>query len=252
MGAVRQTARDAVVLEVMAHQYGLPLDLLAPVLGVSASRASGVVSRWRRAGWVRSGRVDSGSTWVWPVRSRARELLGWEVSEWAPRPAVCGHVRAVAATRLHRVGLNSERWESERFWQHQVGWRHRRGERVPHLPDGVEILPDGRRLLVEVELTAKSRSRYLDGSPGRVSSDRVSGLLSDVASRARELECAGVVYWCAPKVLKVVQEVVGEYAERVRESRARVPLPEGAWPDPRWAVRDISEVPGWRVEPPQR
>ncbi len=66
VGGVRQTERDAVLMEVMAHQYGLPEDLLGSVLGVSAQSVQSVMLRWKRAGWVRSGR------WM-----RGRRGFGW-------------------------------------------------------------------------------------------------------------------------------------------------------------------------------
>lgn len=246
-GVVRQTARDAVLLEIVAHQYGVPLDLMENVLGVTPQAAHAVVGRWKRAGWVRSGKVDAGAMWVWPSRSMARALLGWDVPDWVPRPTVAGHVRAVAAVRLYRIGLDVGRWESERTLQHRVGWRPR-GESVPHVPDGVEVLPDGRRVLVEVELTAKTRSRYLEPVARNGETDMVRGLLSNVVERARELECVGVMYWCAPEVLKQVQDVAGEFVERDRARRSRSRSPELLGPEVRWAIRDIEEVPGWRVK----
>ena len=247
-GSVVLTARDAVLLEIAAHQYGLPLDLLSDVLGVSAQAVHAVVGRWRRAGWVRTGKVDAGAMWVWPSRTLARELLGWDVPGWMPRPTVSGHVRAVAATRLYRVGLEVGRWVSERELQHRTGWRPR-GAPVPHMPDGVEIFPDGRRVLVEVELSRKTRSRYLEPPPVNGGADMVKGLLSTVVERARELDCVGVMYWCAPNVLKQVQDVVGEFVERDRARRARARDPEAWGAEVRWAIRDISEVPCWEPGP---
>ncbi len=247
-GSVVLTARDAVLLEILAHQYGLPLDLLSNTLGVSAQAAHAVVGRWKRAGWVRTGRVDVGAMWVWPSRTLARELLGWDVPGWMPRPTVSGHVRAVGAVRLARVGLEVGRWESERELQHRTGWRPR-GVPVPHMPDGVEVLPDGRRVLVEVELSRKTRSRYLEPAPVNGGADMAAGLLSTVVERARDLECVGIMYWCAPNVLKQVQDVAGEFLERDRARRARARNPELLGPEVRWAIRDISEIPCWAPGP---
>ncbi len=241
VGGVRQTERDAVLMEVMAHQYGLPEDLLGSVLGVSVQS---VMLRWKRAGWVRSGKVDAGATWFWLGQGQARECLGWDTPGWRPTPPVVGHVRAVAAVRFHRVGLDVGRWVSERTLQHQVGWR-RKGERVRHVPDGVEVRPDGRRILTEVELTAKTRSRYLEPRPQDGSGDMAAGLLSDVEARARELGCMGVVYWCAPRILERVRDVVEEYVARTRERRGRARDPQALGPELRWAVRSLEEVPCW-------
>ncbi|WP_226358723.1 hypothetical protein [Pseudonocardia sp. ICBG601] len=247
-GSVVLTARDTGLLEIAAHQYGLPLDLLSSVLGVSAQAAHAVVGRWKRAGWVCTGKVDAGAMWVWPSRTLVRELLGWDVPGWRPRQTVSGHVRAVAAVRFHRVGLDVGRWVSERTLQHLTGWRPR-GVPVPHMPDGVEVFPDGRRALVEVELSRKTRSRYLESPPKNGEADMVKGLLSTVVARARELECVGVMYWCAPNVLGQVQDVAGEFLERDRARRARARSPEALAPQLKWAIRDITEVPCWEPAP---
>ncbi|WP_264198403.1 hypothetical protein [Pseudonocardia sp. ICBG601] len=246
---VRQTARDAAVLEVLAQQYGLPQDVLASVLGVSLSRASGLVSRWKQAGWARAGQIDGGARWVWPSRVMARELLGWDPGPWMPRPGCVAHVRAVGALRLHRVGLDVGRWESHRALAHQAAEMARAAQamRSVHVPDGVQVMRDGRRLLVQVELSLRARSVYLEPAPTDGRADWPQGLLADVASRARELECMGVVWWCPPQVVAPLEAVMSEFAARssVRRARSGAVLPAGL----RWAVKSLAEVPCWRPGP---
>lgn len=237
-GMVRQTARDVAFLEFMAHQYGMPMDLVAQAAGVSMPRTYALVSRWKRAGWVKTGKVDAGPTWVWPTKSTARQYLGWDAAEWTPRATTTQHVRAVAAVRLHQVGLDLERWISERTLRHEGGYRVK-GQTEPHLPDGVEILADGRRVLVEVELTAKSPGRYLE--PARQTFEAYDGLLLKIQNRARQLGCVGVAYWCAPAALPVVSWAVAEFQERIRRAQKGKPN------DVQWFVCKLEEVPGWEV-----
>lgn len=232
-GTVRQTARDAQMLELMAHTYGLPLDLVRAGLGVGMPRVYQLAQRWRDAGWVRMAQVDAGPSWVWPTREVARQMLGWD-ADWSPRATTTGHARAAAALRLHQVGLDLDRWISERTLRHEEGGYRRKGQTEKHTPDGVEILPDGRRVLIEVELTAKSPERYV--VPG--SSDAFpNGLLAEISNRAHDLGCSAVAYWCAPQIRPVVERAVAEFRRRDRG------------PQPvQWFVRDLSEVPGWSVE----
>jgi len=237
-GSVRQTARDALFLEFMAHQYGMPMDLVAQAAGVSMPRAYALVSRWKKAGWVSTGRVDAGPTWVWPTRAMATQYLGWDAPAWRPLASMTPHVRAVAAVRLHQVGLDPTRWISERTLRHEGGYRVK-GQREPHLPDGVEILADGRRVLVEVELTAKSPGRYLE--PARQTFEAYDGLLLEIQNRARQLGCVGVAYWCAPAALDVVRRSVVDFQERIRRSQ------KGRPNDIQWFVWRLKEVPGWTV-----
>ncbi|WP_226360944.1 hypothetical protein [Pseudonocardia sp. ICBG1142] len=101
-------------------------------------------------------------------------------------------------------------------------------------------------MLVQVELSLRARSAYLEARPPGGSADWAPGLIADVAERARVLECMGVVWWCPPQVVASLEEVVSEFADRSSARRARagsgVVLPAGL----RWAVKSLAEVPCWR------
>lgn len=240
VGAVRQTARDAQVLEFMTHQYGLPLDLVAQATGVSTPRSYALGSRWKKAGWVETGKVDPGATWVWPKRGMASQYLGWDAPYWRPLATTTAHTRAVAAVRLHQAGLDASRWISERSLRHEQGYR-KKGQTEPHTPDGIEIRPDGTRILVEVELTAKSPGRYLEQQAQ--SFNTYNGLLLQISNRADELGCQAVAYWCAPAALSVVQNAVNEFQGRLRQRPGHDPNAEQ-----RWFVNRLEDVPGWTVQ----
>src|SRR5262249_61431716 len=57
---------DALVF--IAEMYGVQLDHLAVILGVSVERARGVVLRWRHLGLAESARLGPGPPWIWATR----------------------------------------------------------------------------------------------------------------------------------------------------------------------------------------
>ncbi len=218
-GTVRRTARDAELMEWMAHMYGIPMDLLQHHLNITEERARQVVRRWEQAAWVKRDYVDAGSAWVWPTKATTDQFLGWNAREWKPRPTTAAHTRAVAAVRAHRTGFALDRWESERSLWHEHGWRLK-DEEYPHMPDGVEILENGARVLIEVELTAKTRTRYL--SKERAFGGGVNlhdGLIPEIQRRARDLDCSSIAYWCSPAALRTVREVMNEFTLRVNSQK---------------------------------
>ena len=68
-GSVRLGGRDVAGLLLTGDMYGAPYDLLAAFLGVAPARLRGVVARWRRAGYVQTGRLGPGPEWCWLTRS---------------------------------------------------------------------------------------------------------------------------------------------------------------------------------------
>lgn len=62
---------------------------------------------------------------------------------------------------------------------------------VPHVPDGILVLPDGRRVAVELELSAKGSSRYrtiLDWYAAGMDVERVRWFVTGAAPRQRLAE----------------------------------------------------------------
>lgn len=55
--------RDIDGMVYIAEMYGLPIDLLAAVLGGSVPQAWAAVIRWRRLGYAESGRRGPGPAW---------------------------------------------------------------------------------------------------------------------------------------------------------------------------------------------
>ncbi len=247
-GTARRTARDAELMEWMAHMYGIPMDLLQHHLNVTEERARQIVRRWEQAGWVKRDYVDAGSAWVWPTKATTDQFLGWNAREWKPRPTTAAHTRAVAAVRARRTGFALDRWESERSLWHEHGWRLK-DEEYPHMPDGVEILENGNRVLIEVELTAKARTRYLskERESGTGGVNLHDGLLPEIQRRARDLNCSGIAYWCSPVALPVIEDVTKEYSVRSEIQMRNSPNPQRLGEKFQFHVRSLEEeVPAWQ------
>lgn len=177
---VRLTPRDTTALEWLSQMYGAPLDVVAQLCGTTVQRAYALAQRWKIAKRVAYERVDAGLMWVYPTRATAAAYLGWDPGYWVPKPSTAAHMRAVAQARFALAGTDTERWISERVLLHQAP-KKERGTSQPHIHDGILTLESGRRLAVEVELTAKEPSRMKD-------------VLYDARHEASERGCAGVVY----------------------------------------------------------
>lgn len=233
-GSVRQTARDVELLTWIAQQYAVPMDLLAVLMGQregagprDLTTAYALVNRWKRAGWAQSGQVDAGPAWVWPTQSTAAAFLERKVTNWRPGLARVAHLRAAAAVRLYRTGADLTRWIGER--QLTPSQFLQKADRPGHRPDGVEITEDGRRVAIEVELTAKNPERYWDPV-------RQSGLMTVVANAASDTESRDVAYWCTRAVRPVLERGISQY--QAKWGRQQNPI--------RWHLMDIEEVPGWK------
>lgn len=247
-GTVRQTARDTVVLHWLAQMYGMPLDLLQVAMRIGRPRAYQLVQRWKKAGWIDTATVDAGPMWLFPRKHVVEQYLEWSPAHWVPKATTAAHTRAVAAVRLFEAqqhGLAApgeafelEHWRSERQLAHEQGYA-RKGQERQHVPDGVLLLPGGEKVLVEVELTAKSIERYREK-------------LTQIRIRADQLGCAHVAYYCKPgEVHKVVDRQISQRnqeRERVMKEQ-RVGVATGATPGPQWHVRSLEGVPGWKFDP---
>jgi hypothetical protein len=161
-GAVRITHRDLAVLEFIADQYAVPMELFRELLGRHGQRPVGArvtartASRLETAGLLRRHRL-LGETWL-AATPLGLKYAGREYDRgWQPAPIMLNHMRAVSRLRLwltdHYPGSS---WESERSIRHH--WSGT-GARV-RFSDGGLYLPDGLVAGVELELTLKHRPRY--------------------------------------------------------------------------------------------
>ena len=165
-GSVRLSGRDVAGLLLAGDMYGTPYDLLASFLGVQPARLRGIVARWRRAGYVATGRLGPGPAWCWLTRS-GLAVTGQHYTVARPALARLAHIRAVLAIRLSLEAGDAYRdgrawWRSERRIRAAAGGQVGGG----HVPDAEVFWPDllasgypGQCWAIEAELTPKPLAR---------------------------------------------------------------------------------------------
>ncbi len=217
-GTIRLSQRDIDGLLLCGEHYGAPYDLLAAALGTRPGRFPAIIARWRRAGYVATGRLGSGPGWCWLTRDgMAATGLGFP----AVRPALSrlAHIRAVLAARIWMQASPAWRdgcawWHSERRLRTDQYAAGRTGP-YGHVPDAEIHWPSiagrpyaGQVWAIEVELTPKPLVR----------TTRI------MTSLLTPMQYAQVIYLVAPPARRVV-------------SRAAALLPPG---ERDWlAVRDL-------------
>ena len=214
-GSIRLSQRDIDGLLLAGEHYGVPLDLLAAALRVSADRLPAITARWRRAGYAATGRLGPGPAWCWLTRDGMTATgLGYP----ATRPSLgrLAHIRAVLAARLWMAATPA--WTDGRAWWHSerrlradtpaAGRREHLADAEIHWPSLDSAPYAGQVWAVEVELTPKPAGRTV-----RI----MAGLLSP-------LKYAQVIYLTAPTARPVV-------------TRAAASLPPGD--QARIVVRDL-------------
>ena len=165
--------RDLDLLAWLGEQYGARTDQLETLLDCGPRTVQRVIARLRGAGLITTRRLLVGEpAWAIPTGSGLR-AAGHGFAAWQPRIGLLAHVTAVNDVRLHVQARSPEsEWVAERLLARE---RHA-GE---HLPDGV-VITEGRRVVIEVELTVKSQRR-------------VTAILDELTGRFD-----AVLYFCAP------------------------------------------------------
>lgn len=210
--AVEFTRRDTEALRWIAEQYAVRRDVEAVVLGQLAGRgplseggARRVETRWEKAGLVHCSPVTGSAVWVWLTR-RGMNRAGLPWTPWQPTPWRLAHVHAVAVTRLAlRYQLPDATWVCERELRAVAA---RVGDRG-HLPDGIIVLGDGRRVAVEVELTPKAPRRTRD-------------IIAELACG----DFAHVWYFATPPAARVVSRAASEWPTVSVQPLPTLPCPD--------------------------
>ena len=167
-GSVQATDRDLYLLQWIGQMYATRLDHVQ-VLGALKSeepiiQASGqlgysavknIYRRWLKAGWIEKQKLLVGKPqWLWLSR-RGLQEVGLEYAYRSPSLARLHHIHQVNAVRLYieQVLGDKAEWVSERDIN-----QGRKEAGKKHLVDG-EVLFDGMRIAIEVELNRKSQKR---------------------------------------------------------------------------------------------
>lgn len=165
------TGQDSIGLRFVAEMYGLQIDQLAALLGLTSRPTGTLVRRWVSHGVASTAVLSPGPRWVWLTRAGLR-AVGVPYPAAPPALARLAHIRAVAAVRLALESVSSYRageahWRSERHLRARLGGRV---GTVQHLPDAEVHWPDattvgqppawaGECWAVEAELTPKTLAR---------------------------------------------------------------------------------------------
>jgi len=261
-GVKALTSRDIDGLLFAAEMYGLQLDQLGALLGVSVEHARTVASRWRKLGFAESARLGPGPPWIWVTRS-GLAACGLHYTAVPPALSRLAHIRAVSAVRLAlevTAGYQQARayWRSERRLHsgYRVGIRDHLPDGEVHWPDdgsapegvaapedaaasgGAAVLPwAGECWAVEAELTRKTVAR-------------TAAIMRELLSRTGDYGCpaaaasvpggsprhARALYLCSAAALPTVtraRDELGPLAARIeiRDLPADSPFP-GAGPFP--------------------
>ncbi|MBO0830663.1 MAG: hypothetical protein J2P29_01700 [Actinobacteria bacterium] len=245
-GTLALASQDSVGLPFVAEMYGLQLDHLETLLGITSRQARAIVARWVRQALAESATLSPGPPWVWLTKA-GLQMAGTRYAAAAPALSRLAHIRAVAAVRLALEALPAYRnggayWRSERHLRARLGGRVGRRD---HLPDAELHWPDqpapgpapawaGECWAIEAELTPKTAVRTV-------------AIMREVLARTGDYGCpaaqvrapgqpprhARIVYLCSPAAAGTVaraRDALGDLGARV-EVRA---LPGSAFlPDTR-------------------
>ena len=130
--------RDIAGLLFTAEMYGVQVDHLARVLGVSEPRARAIAAGWRSRRLAESARLGPGTPWIWLTRTGLASC-GLVYAAAPPALGRLAHIRAVISVRLALESVAAYA-AAGAYWRGERRLRARAGGRVglrEHLPDGV-------------------------------------------------------------------------------------------------------------------
>jgi hypothetical protein len=224
------TGQDSIGLQFVADMYGLQVDHVAALLGLTSRPTGAIVRRWVSRGLASTAILSPGPPWVWLTRAGLR-AVGVPYPPAPPALARLAHIRAVTAVRLALESVASYRdgeahWRSERHLRARLGGRVGSGQHLPdaevHWPDAPVGQPPawaGECWAVEAELTPKTVAR-------------TTAIMRELLSRTGDYGCpaaqarepgqqprhARVLYLCSPAATGTVtraRAALGSEAARI-------------------------------------
>jgi hypothetical protein len=221
-------AADAAGLLFAAEMYGVQLDHLASMLGVTSRRASDIAARWAASGQVLSDRLGPGPRWVWLTKAGLADC-GLPYAPNPPALSRLAHMRAVIAVRLAleavpAYGAAGAYWRSERRLRSRLGGRLGVRDHLPdaevHWPELVPADPSGGTAgladtspalwagecwAIEAELTAKTVSRTTAIMRELLTrTGDYGGPAAEARVPGRPPRHARVIYLCSPAAARTV------------------------------------------------
>jgi hypothetical protein len=228
-----------------AEMYGVQLDQLAAVLGVSEARARAVAARWRARGHAETARLGPGAPWTWLTRA-GLTACGLPYAAAPPALGRLAHIRAVVAVRLALESVpgyaaGGGYWRSERRLRARLGGRIGLREHIPdgevHWPDDGAVAWAGECWAIEAELTPKTAGR---------TTAIMRELLTrtgDYGAAAAEVRAPGpprharVIYLCSPAARPTVTRARAALGDTGTRIEIRHLPPGAAMPSPVKAAR---------------
>jgi hypothetical protein len=229
------TARDEFALTWIGHQYGIRLDHLQWLLGrypgrgaantnwISEGAARDVVTRWKRAGWVRTKRIRAEEPfWVWLTRLGLRKVglpyLYRDLEQSSLHDLK--HLYAINEIRLHLSGeVDGAQWTSER--QLLQGVIRGKDRELLHRPDAQIQYADGAIIAVEAELSVKKPAELAENLMELLRGQAYLSLKAERGTRMARVMSQGSrsqyteIWYFAPK--KVRKQVRRERARLVQQ-----------------------------------
>jgi hypothetical protein len=221
-GSIALAGQDGAGLPFVAEMYGLQLDHLQILLGITSRQARALAARWARQALAETATLSPGPPWVWLTRT-GLQVVGARYTAAPPALPRLAHIRAVAAVRLTLEALPAYR-DGSAYWRSERHLRARLGGRVggrDHLPDAEVHWPDapepgpapdwaGESWAIEAELTPKTVAR-------------TTAIMREVLTRTGDYGCpaararvpgeparhARVVYLCSPAAAGTVSRARG-------------------------------------------
>ncbi|HUD38782.1 MAG TPA: hypothetical protein VMR14_17920 [Streptosporangiaceae bacterium] len=226
-GSKDRAGLDAAGLVFTGEMYGVQLDQLAQVLGVSQRSAIATVSRWVADGLAESARLGPGPRWIWLTKAGLTRC-GLPYTAAVPALSRLAHLRAVTATRIALAATphftdGQAYWRSERRLRSKFGRRMGLREHLPdaevHWPDGTPLAWAGECWAIEAELTPKTISRTAEIMREALARTGDYGCSpADVIQPGQPARHARVIYLCSPAARLVVgrsRDTLGALAGRV-------------------------------------
>lgn len=254
--AVRVTERDCELLAFAARHRLVHAGHVATLLGVTEARAGAILARLARGGYVRKqpvfdrpacyritrpGLAVAGAALPPPgVDLRSYEHDVGAAWLWlAARDGAFGPLREILAERQLRSHDEAPD-RADAPLAVRLGGIGRGGRERLHYPDLLLLRPDGRRIAVELELSAKSRTRLAGILAGYGADPRIDAVLYLVPNRklGRSVIAAAERLGLASRVhVQLVQHAGERSGAPAGAARERHPVRE------RQEVRERHQVP---------
>lgn len=143
-----------------AQEEGKELEIPEEKL-LAESSVYQILRRWKSADLVESAQIVGGEPiYIW-LTQKGLDIVGLPFKVLAPSLSLIKHYHAVNKVRFRLEEVEPMgTWVSERELTRQINrLKEEERKKIDHIPDGEVLLPDGKRIVIEVELSQKAEQR---------------------------------------------------------------------------------------------